>query len=283
VTSSLSIARGLRRAASQAKRHWFPTPEVAAWRHACRVAAEAPRYTPGEIAFGPYTIAYADLLTLCPQWHDIFVNEVLRFEPAVERPRILDCGANVGLASLYFKRRHPHARITAYEADPALAALCRRNLAANGAEDVQVEAAAVWTTTGVVAFEREGADSGAIAGTSAGLQGEPVTVPSIRLRDVLERERVDLLKLDIEGAERHVLADCADALGGVQAIVLDLHEFETRARQTPDVLRLLESAGFAVSMSDLSPLPWRARGADASPFPGDSPAWAVTVRGWRRS
>ena len=66
-------------------------------------------------------------------------------------PRILDCGANVGLASLFFKRRYPAARITAFEADPALFAILDANLRANGAADVEARHAALWTSTGTVA------------------------------------------------------------------------------------------------------------------------------------
>lgn len=276
---SSTIVRGLRQAASQAKRQLFPSPELAAWRHACRVAEGVPRFTPGEIALGGYRIAYTDLLTLCPQWHDIFVAGSLRFASSSDRPRVLDCGANVGLASLYFKRLYPDARITAYEADPALADLCRRNLAENGARDVAVETAAVWTSTGTVRFQREGADSGAIEGASAGLTAPSAAVASVRLRDLLQ-EPIDLLKLDIEGAERAVLEDCADCLGRVRAMILDLHEFDPEHRQTSRVLDLVRDAGFRFSLGDLSPLPWRGGGA-RSPFPGAAAAWAVTVRAWR--
>ena len=277
----MTVAR-LRRGASRVRQRWFPSPAVAAWRQACRAAARAPRHTPGEITLDGYRIAYTDLLTLCPQWHDIFVAGSLRFDARTERPRVLDCGANVGLASLYLKARHPGARIAAYEADPRLAAICRRNLANNGAADVDVQAAAVWTQNGMVRFQQDGADSGAIEGTSAGLSA-PATasVPSIRLRDVLAGEaNVDLLKLDIEGAEHAVLADCRDVLGRVQAMLIDVHEFDPARRRMPAVLELVAQAGFRYAIDNLTVLPWRAT-ADDAPFPRTAAAWAVLVRAWR--
>ena len=60
-------------------------------------------------------------------------------------------------------------------------------------------------------------------------------MPSLRMRDVLARERIDLLKLDIEGAEDAVLADCEPVLDRVNAIVMDLHEFDPRDRQSSRV------------------------------------------------
>jgi len=275
------LLRRARRAGAALRRWLFPPRELAAWHHACEIADTVPRYTPGEIVLDGYSLAYADLLTLCPQWRDMFVDGALRFRSTSESPRILDCGANVGLASLYFKRLYPEARITAYEADPSLAALCRRNLTRNGASDVEVMPVAVWTHEGVVSFQQEGADSGAIEGTSVGLAAKAMTVPSIRLRDVIARDRIDLMKMDIEGAEVPVLTDCLSALGAVRAMILDVHEFDPRHRRTAEILGLLEQAGFRVSMSNVVPLPWRSRAPVASPFPENSDIWVVTVRAWR--
>jgi FkbM family methyltransferase len=275
------VLRGARRVGSAVKRWLRPSREQAAWQHACRIAETVPRFTPGQIVLDGYDIAYADLLTLCPQWHDMFVERTLRFESRTPTPRILDCGANVGLASLYFRSLYPQARITAYEADPVLASLCRRNLAANRAGDVDVEAVAVWTHEGVVSFRQEGADSGAVEGTSAGLTAKAITVPSIRLRDVIARDRFDLIKMDIEGAEVPVLADCSSAIDTVQAIILDVHEFDPQRRRTPEILGLLERAGFRVSMSNVVPLPWRSHRTAESPFPGASDVWVATVHAWR--
>jgi FkbM family methyltransferase len=273
--------RHARRAGASFRQWLFPPRELAAWRHACRIADAVPRYTPGEIVLDGYRLAYADLLTLCPQWRDMFVDGSLRFTSTSPSPRILDCGANVGLASLYFKRLYPQARITAYEADPALAALCQRNLTSNGAGDVDVAPVAVWTHDGVVSFQLEGADSGAIAGTSAGLAAKPMTVPSIRFRNVIAGDRIDLIKMDIEGAEVAVLTDCQGALDSVRAMILDVHEFDSRHRRTPEILGLLERAGFRVSMSNVVPLPSRTDAPVPSPFPGKSDTWAATVRAWR--
>ena len=47
-------------------------------------------------------------------------------------------------------------------------------------------------------------------------------MPTCRLRDYLT-QRVDLLRLDIQGAEVDVLLDCADLLGHVQYLAVDYH------------------------------------------------------------
>ena len=275
----------MRRAAGAIKRQLTPTPEVAAWQHAEAVAATVPRRTPGRIALLDYDLEYADLLSFCPQFHEIFVDRGLEFQTASASPRILDCGANIGAASLFFKRQYPNARITAYEADPELCAMTRRNLERNRASDVDVVHAALWTSTGHVTFLAEGSDSGmigALAGAGEGLPVKNVTVPSLRLRDVLSKDRVDLLKLDIEGAEGAVLNDCAPVLDRVGAIVMDLHEFDPSDRQSPRVFECLSRAGFVYSVDDLLGQHWRPPvAAPDSPFPGVPLVWSMTVRAWR--
>ncbi|HSN89380.1 MAG TPA: FkbM family methyltransferase [Thermoanaerobaculia bacterium] len=281
--------RTARRLAGQAKRRLRPSPEVSAWRKACEEAARVPRYTPGTIELMGYRLRYGDLLTLCPQWHDLFVAGAYRFQAAHPEPRILDCGANLGLASLCFKRLYPRARITAFEADPGLAAMARDNLKDNGAPDVEVVQAAVWTRDGTLDFHCEGADSGAIvalAGEGKTAPGPVRAVPCVRLRDLLEREPVDLLKLDVEGAEAGILADCAGALGQVRALIAEIHDFQPDRRHTPEILSRLSDAGFTYTLDELHPMsgpagPAERQTAADSPFPGRPLGWVVLVRAWR--
>jgi len=275
--------RRARRKAGAIRRRLFESPEQAAWRRAWHRAETTPRFTPGRISMMEYDLQYSDLLSFCPQWQDIFVKRALDFATASPAPRILDCGANIGVASLFFRKRYPKARITAFEADPSLFALLDANLAANGAQDVERKHLAVWTAAGTLTFRSEGSDSGMIASLPGAVDGRSVAVPSVRLRDILEAEpAIDLLKLDIEGAEDAVLADCEPSLGRVRALIMDLHEFDAASRQVPRVLDLLARAGFTYAIDDFVPLTWREPTADArSPFPGRALTWAMTVRAWR--
>jgi FkbM family methyltransferase len=278
----VTTARRARRTLGAIRRRIFESPEKAAWRQACDQAETTPRFTPGTIRLMDYDVRYADLLTLCPQWDDIFVKQTLAFTSASPAPRILDCGANVGLASLFFRRRYPEARITAFEADPALFAMLNANLQANGAGSVETRHAAVWTSAGALTFHCEGSDSGMIGSLPGAVDGRATGVPSVRLRDLLDEAPVDLLKLDIEGAEDLVLADCEPVLHRVKALVMDLHEFDPALRQAPRVLELLARAGFSYSVDDFVALPAREpQGGAGSPFPGRAMQWAMTVRAWQ--
>jgi FkbM family methyltransferase len=273
------IPAGVRRTAGIIKRELFPSPALAAWRRACAAAAAAPRFTEGEITLGPYSIRYPDLLTLCPQWRDIFVDRSLAFRSSRRDPRILDCGANVGLASLFFKAEYPHARITAFEADPAIARMLAANLRSNGAEDIDVVHAAVWTNGGTLPFRPDGADGGAIASTRPAATKPPINVPAVRLRALLERERVDLLKLDIEGAEADVLEDCAPHLNQVAALHVEVHEFDPIRRRSTQLFALLDRVGFSWAATHITPTPDGKTAA--GPFPQRSPRYVLAAVAWR--
>jgi FkbM family methyltransferase len=258
-------------------------PEVAAIRRAKLLADRTPRRTRGSIRLLGYDIEYADLRSVCLQWDEIFVRHRLRFSSRRGTPRILDCGANVGLASLYFKRAWPDARITAFEADPELAAILERNLLRNGCADVEVIHAAVWDRTGRLAFRCEGTDSGAIDVLAGALDGAPVEVPAVRLRDRLEQEAtVDLLKLDIEGAELVVLRDIADQLHKVSNVVVEVHEFHPSKRLLGEILETFVQAGFEYAIDDFLAAEWRPpRMAADGPFPNQPLCWMLTVKAWR--
>jgi FkbM family methyltransferase len=276
----LGLRSHFRRFARAVQHDFWPTPELAVLRQLEQRAGREPRRTRGLIGVAPYRFEYADAMSTWPQWDDIFVHESLAATIDIPEPRILDCGANIGLASIYFTRRYPRAKVTAFEADPQLAAVCQRNMTLNGlTEQVDVREAAVWTAEGTVDFVCEGADSGAVASLQQPVEGSIARVPSVRLRDWLDQP-VDLLKVDIEGAEFPVLDDCRDRLQNIGAMIIDVHEFDPQRRQTGAIFDLLATAGFSFDLRSVTPLPWRCS-AVHSPFADVSLVWASTVRAWR--
>jgi FkbM family methyltransferase len=179
---------------------------------------------------------------------DIFTREIYKFDAVSESPRILDCGAHVGLASIYLGRRHPGARITAFEADPSIAALARANLDAFGLQHVEVVPAAVADHDGEVTFSATGDLAGRI-GREQSLQARATcTVPAVRLTRYLE-EPVEFLKMDIEGAEWSALASAANHLHNVGMLFVECHGFAAEQQQFPEFLRMLSDAGFRYYMN----------------------------------
>lgn len=206
------------------------------WRY-----GDKPRHQLTEVHFGRYRLRVPDTMSFLFQHQEIFADKFYEFQTDQPRPVILDCGANVGMSVLYFKELYPQARVMAFEAEASIAALLRENLQANGIDDVEVIDKAVWIDDQGVEFGSEAADSSSIYSES----GQKKRVPSVRLRDYLQKEeRIDFLKIDIEGAEIEVLADCADSLDHVQNLFVEFHSYLGHTQSLASVVKVFETNGF---------------------------------------
>lgn len=185
-------------------------------------------------------LAFHDGLACARQHLVIFQQGLYATRGMGDRPIILDVGANIGMASLYFKTRYPDCELEAFEPDPRLADLFTRNLAAFG-HDVRLHEAAASDRDGVMKFKAHAGDGGRLSGDGG------VDVPVRRLRDFLDR-KIDLLKLDIEGAELDVLNDCADRLPNVSRLFVEYHSWADQPQRLAELLSLLQRAGFRVQV-----------------------------------
>lgn len=170
-----------------------------------------------------------------------------------------DVGAHVGLVSLAVAAAAPGRapRIHAFEPLPANAERLRHNVALNAGADVAVNAVAVGAAPGSVAVETPDPRVPSMGHVREGDADAPGTVPMITLDDYARDhgiERVDALKIDVEGYEQPVLEGARELLGGrrIGAIVCELNEEELRKRgsSSQTLVDLLAAHGY-----DHHPLP----------------------------
>jgi FkbM family methyltransferase len=133
---------------------------------------------------------------------------------------ILDVGAYCGLSVLAFSRAVGNAgKVIAFEPDPRNHAALQINLTESGRTNVVVEHKAMSGTAGSLLFSSEG-NMGSALVPMATERGEVIEVESITLRDAITRhnlERVDAVKLDIEGAEYGVIENSIDLIEKINA------------------------------------------------------------------
>jgi FkbM family methyltransferase len=161
--------------------------------------------------------------------------------------RVMDIGAGIGEFSLV--AASAGASTVAFEPFPGSCAILRENVRRNAA-DVRVFAQAIAGASGSIALDADPAhpvysrsramDARATAGT--------IERPALSLADAMVAstvERIDLLKLDCEGAEYGILGGAGpDVLARVDRIVLEFHEWDGHNRA--ELVELLERAGFDV-------------------------------------
>ena len=152
-------------------------------------------------------------------------EEYLGLPDAASVATILDLGANAGQASVYLRDRFPEARIVAVEADPSVARLTVRNLA--GDARTTVVPAAVCDHDGPVSLTLEpGRSWGSnVVEAWTSPQTRRVQVRGVTLATLLAQQgldAVDILKIDVEGAELLALTS-DDALSRVRFVIGELH------------------------------------------------------------
>ncbi|WP_310590118.1 FkbM family methyltransferase [Dyadobacter chenwenxiniae] len=198
------------------------------------------RHTRTEVGFGAFRLTVPDTMSFLWQHKEIFADEFYYFESKNPEPVIFDCGANVGMSVLYFKKLFPKARITAFEAEPDIAALLQNNLKNSNIQDVRIIDKAVWKDDQGIWFGSESADSSSIYSNA-----EKKKIGSIRLKDFLLAENhIDFLKIDIEGAEKEVLNDCRDALSHVQNLFVEFHSYIGNPQGLAEIIQIFEENNF---------------------------------------
>src|SRR5690606_22598470 len=89
----------------------------------------------GGVSFLGRPILYTDAASFLSAWHDIFVCRMYEIIPPSGRsPRLIDAGANLGLAALFWRNRYGKFDYVGFEPDPKLADVACQNLRAWGCE-----------------------------------------------------------------------------------------------------------------------------------------------------
>jgi FkbM family methyltransferase len=143
-------------------------------------------------------------------------------------PRIIvDAGANIGMATLFFVRQYPQAHVVAIEPELLNFEMLKRNC--DGIANVTLIRAALWPENRELKIENPDAAAWAFAVSEACCTSDnSLRVPAITVPEILHRlnaDHIDLLKIDIEGSELKLFSNGSDKwLDKVRCIVIELHD-----------------------------------------------------------
>ncbi len=159
-----------------------------------------------------------------------------------QTPTIIDAGANIGTSALYFHKLYPKAKIISIEPNPRNLEYLKQNLNDNDITNVTIVPKALVGKDGeptvtLYVHPRWGVFSSLKAkGWSQDQEMTPVEVETVKLSQLITGP-VDILKVDIEGAEEEVLREAKDSLRFVSHLLLEYHE--TRKGQVEHMQRFL--------------------------------------------
>ncbi len=194
-------------------------------------------------------IQIVDAPSYLAAYEEIFAKENYLFRSVKDSPFIIDCGANIGLSVIYFKKLFPDCRIVTFEPDPVVFNALKYNVGLFGYKEVELHKKAIWDAQTVLRFMAEGSVSGRLTKPGDADTERVIEVNTARLKDYLQGE-VDFLKMDIEGAETRVIRDCSDQLRNVKNMFIEYHSHATEPQTLDEILHVLRDTGFRYQIKE---------------------------------
>ena len=150
--------------------------------------------------------------------------------------------------------------MTVYEPHPDLARIVETNLNRAGFRNVQSHRKAVWIENKLINFSKTGDDKGHVTSDGA------ATYPAIDLSEELP-DRVDLLKLDVEGTKFAILKKlCATgAIQRVRRLICEFHVWRDRPDDFLQALSNLRKSGMNLTITS-DAVPWIGLADESAPF-----------------
>jgi FkbM family methyltransferase len=205
-----------------------------------------------ENIFG-FRVHFFDYTTFRFLFSEVFLDEDYYFHTTSTCPFVIDCGANIGMALLYFKLLHPQARVVAFEPDEPTFRALEQNVHENRLQDVTLVNAALSDKDGEIEFFSDPAKPGAVNMSTkpARMSTQSRMVKAVRLSNYIN-EDFDFLKIDVEGAEKAVLGELAkeQKFGRVAEMAIEYHHHIERGEDDlSGFLGILEKCGWGYQLT----------------------------------
>lgn len=185
---------------------------------------------PGVARVLRYTVRHFGIGSIQFLFREIFVRNEYAFESVSDRPVVFDCGANIGMATLFFKWLYPGCQIHAFEPDPQTFGVLEENVGRNELTDVTLHNVALVAQPGPLElFIPAGPGGSPLMSTLAGRSVEStvrrLVVDGKPLSSYVGAGEIDFLKMDVEGVEEPVLRELASTgrLRALKEMAIEYH------------------------------------------------------------
>jgi len=160
---------------------------------------------------------------------------------------LLDIGANVGYMSACFLANIPNSRVIAVEPQPDVVGLLQANLGQFQGR-ASIAPVALSDTDGEGFLEVDDVNRGAskLVGTAAGNVVRIETWSPERLIATFAPERIDIVKIDVEGHEETVIAALAATIARYRPRLIMFEDHGERAAPDGPIGKRLQNLGYAV-------------------------------------
>jgi FkbM family methyltransferase len=180
----------------------------------------------------------------------IEVFEELEYDIDIKNdaPIIFDCGAHIGVASLFFIQKYPHSRIIAFEPNPSSVVYYKKNLEKFfHTQQVQLHQVALGKQNSFSSLHVTSKPGSLLASAHFVYHGPQVPIHCKKLSEFLnDYDVVDLVKLDIEGAEWDVIDELIESkgLGKINQLIVEFHETKNESGKVDAYIQKMTKCGF---------------------------------------
>jgi FkbM family methyltransferase len=147
-----------------------------------------------------------------------------------ETPVVIDAGANIGAASIWFASRYPEAQVLAVEPDPENAARCSENTRTR--ENIVVIEAAIGSSSGAVRLTNPGGASWSVRTQRCEAGGDARICTIQELVESVPQGRLLIVKIDIEGFESDLFSANTSWIDDTAVIVIEPHDWMLPGKKT---------------------------------------------------
>jgi FkbM family methyltransferase len=189
--------------------------------------AELVKVTKVDLAFPLFLrVPTSDVRT----YKQVFLDQEYSFKVKRQPKIIIDAGANIGLASIYFSSRFPDAKIFAIEPELSNFELLSKNVSSY--KNITAIHAALWNENNDINLIDPGLGKWGFMTQEDNNINDSLgklchSVKGMRLETIMESwgiNHIDILKVDIEGAEKEVFYDTSQWIHQVDCLIVELHE-----------------------------------------------------------
>ncbi|HRP32312.1 MAG TPA: FkbM family methyltransferase [Agriterribacter sp.] len=148
---------------------------------------------------------------------------------AIRPLTVVDLGANTGMASLFFSAYYPNAKIYAVEADDNNMQVFLKNLSSEigSSQVIAIRAAVFSKDVELFLQQREKAYNSSITHAKTEISVQGISMNTLMQKYALDK--IDLLKIDIEGSEEAIFAENTEWMERVSVIVTEIHRPQYRS------------------------------------------------------
>jgi FkbM family methyltransferase len=166
---------------------------------------------------------------------------------------IVDLGANIGLTTLLLAAQFPEARFICVEPHPENVELLRHNLRCLG-DRAQIIHAGIADKPGTMqlSLAAEHYNASLVRGGDEGIEVRTITMDDLFREAGIDR--IDLLKMDIEGAEALILPGRPRWLCEVDVLLAELH-----GKDQDKLVGYILDAGFQIDLEGSQVSAWRVK------------------------